>query len=249
MKRVGLTLLLLVLMLAPLSGPAAATRDALYSATVIVTGRENLAERARGFREALAEVLMKLAADRRVVDGAVAVQALEMADDFVSSFGYVDRKFGVGISDEQGTRDRSFLLAVRFADAEVDALLGQLGARPWKDERPVVKVELSVTDAGGSFEVTRTSERGYGQRQVLEAEAERAGLPLLLAGETATRGGEAEAVLFGRMTLTPTGHWDTVWTLAKGNFDQRWTVDDATFDRAIEDGVWRTAAELKALAE
>lgn len=228
--------------------PAAADDASLYAATTIVTGRDNLAERARGTREALAEVLMKLTADRGIAEDPKAMAAIENAEDFAAGFDYTDRKAGIQLSDEQGSRDRSFLLDVRFDAARVDALLAELGAKPWKGERPTVKVELSVTDGVGSFEVTDTSERGYGQRQALRTEAERAGLPLVLPDDPGAEGGsEAGAVLFGRMTVTPQGHWDTVWTLAKGKLDKSWTVKDATFDRAIAEGIWRTAAELKAL--
>ena len=77
---------------------APAGADELYSASAIVTGRDNLAERARGTREALLVVLARVAADP-----GVAAQALpEDPERYVLERRYTDRKAGVQISDEQG---------------------------------------------------------------------------------------------------------------------------------------------------
>jgi hypothetical protein len=210
-----------------LAGGVLAEDAGLYQASAIVTGRDNLAERARGTREAFLAVLARVGADP-----AVAQQAKrEDPEGFVLERRYTDRKEGVQISDEQGTRDRSFILEVRFDPARVDALLRSLGREPWKGERPPLLVRLRVTDAVATYEVTQDSERGWGHREAILATGAKAGIPVLLPPASAGR------VLSGGMRMTPEGYWRTEWRLG----DERWTVGPATFDRAIENGIWTAA--------
>jgi hypothetical protein len=205
--------------------------DELYSASAIVTGRDNLAERARGTREALLVVLARVAADP-----GVAAQALpEDPERYVLERRYTDRKAGVQISDEQGTRERSFILEVAFDPARIDALVRSLGKEPWKGERPALLVRLRVTDAMATYEVTRDSQRGWGQREAILAAGAKAGLPVVLPP------GRAARVLSGEMRMTPEGYWRTEWQLG----EQRWTLPPATFDRAIDNGIWTAASHLR----
>lgn len=210
-----------------LAGVALADDAGLYQASTIVTGRDNLPERARGTREAFLAVLAKVAADPEVAQQAKG----EDPEGFVLERRYTDRKEGVQISDEQGTRDRSFILEVRFDPARVDALLRSLGREPWKGERPPLLVSLRVTDSVATYDVTQDSERGWGQREAILATGVKAGIPVRLPP------GHAERVLTGDMRMTPKGYWRTEWRLG----DERWTVGPATFDRAIENGIWTAA--------
>jgi hypothetical protein len=210
-----------------LPGVLTAGESALYGASAIVTGRDNLAERERGTREAFLAVLAKVSADPDVAPK-LGPRDIE---GYVLDRRYTDRKAGVQISDEQGTRDRSFVLDVRFDPARVDALLRSLGREPWRGERPPVLVRLRVADAMASYEVTRDSERGWGQREAILAAGVKAGIPVLLPPA------RAERVLAGEMRMTPDGYWRTEWRLG----DERWTVGPVTFDRAIENGIWSAA--------
>lgn len=219
-------------LLAFLSGVVLAEDSDLYRATAVVTGRDNLAERERGTKEALLTVLARVSADP-----SVATQAKpEDPERFVVERRYTDRKAGVQISDEQGTRDRSFVLEVRFDPARVDALLRALGREPWRGERPPLLVRLRVTDAVATYEVTQDSERGWGHREAIAAAAAKAGIPVVLPP------GRAERALSGEMRMTPEGYWRTQWRLG----GERWTVPPATFDRAIENGIWTAARALRA---
>jgi hypothetical protein len=206
----------------------------LYTASAIVTGRDNLQERARGTREALLAVLAKVSADPSVASEA---QALD-AEPYVLSRTYTDRKAGIQISDEQGTRERSFVLEVRFDPVGIDALLRSLGREPWQGERPALLVRLRVTDAMATYEVTRDSARGWGQREAILAAGAKAGLPVVLPP------GRAAHVLSGTMRMTADGYWRTEWRLGA----ERWSVPPATFDRAIENGVWAAARRLSGSA-
>ena len=76
------------------------------------------------------------------------------AQRYVVGFNYEDRLAKKKLMDEQGTRERSFLLRVDFDPAKVDDLLGRLGARPWRGERPRVLVLLSIQDTIGRYLLT-----------------------------------------------------------------------------------------------
>ena len=246
-----------LLCLAPgmLSASAAYAGDvaALYSAVVVVTGRENAAERERGIREALPLVLTKL-----TVDGALAQRALEQglseeAASLVESLNYFDRKEGVQISDEQGTRERSFELTVTFDRQKIDAMVASLGGTAWTSKRPRIGVALLIDDGASTYLLTRDSERGYGQRWAMDDEARALALTLDLpanaAGETAEEAIAAAlpnvAVrLEGRMTVTTEGYWDTHWQLTGRGVEERFASSGATFDRAIEKALRQSAQAL-----
>jgi hypothetical protein len=217
------------------STAALAQDAALYRASAIVTGRDNLAERERGTREALLAVLARVSADPDVA----AEAKPEDPESFVLERRYTDRKAGVQISDEQGTRDRSFVLEARFDPARVDALLRSLGREPWRGERPRLLVRLRVTDMAATYEVTQDSERGWGQREAIAAAGIKAGIPVVLPP------GRAARVLSGEMRMTPEGYWRTEWRLG----GERWTVPPATFDRAIENGIWTAARRFAQAAK
>jgi hypothetical protein len=220
----------LVLAIALLAA-APAGADELYRASAIVTGRDNLAERERGTREAFLVVLARVAADPSVATHALPTDL----ERYVLERRYADRKAGVQISDEQGTRERSFVLEVGFDPARVDALLRSLGRQPWKGERPGLLVRLRVADAVATYEVTRDSRRGWGQREAILAAGAKAGLNVVLPP------GSAEQVLSGEMRMTPEGYWRTEWRLG----EERWALPPATFDRAIENGIWTAANRLR----
>ena len=231
---------LLALLLA-FAAPVHAIPHDLYAETVIVTGRDDLDERARGIREALPRVLARVAGDRALL--AAQVPAGIEPEALVRSLDYVDRKAGIQISDEQGTRDRSFALGVGFAPEAIDRLLVELGRAPWSTARPPLAVHLVVADGVRTFAVTTTSEQGWGQRAALEDAAVDVGLAAHLEGDPGFEW--AAARLDGRMSITASGHWDTIWTLAASGRRWRWEAPATTFDRAIADGLWGAAERLR----
>lgn len=119
----------------------------LYRGEAIVTGKDNLEERQRGFREALAEAVVKISGDPRLASDARLVPALAEPQRFVASFEYEDRLAKKKLMDEQGTRERSYFLRVDFDPAAVDGLLTDLNARPWPASRPRLLVLLVVRDS------------------------------------------------------------------------------------------------------
>jgi hypothetical protein len=221
----------------------AATAADLYSATVIVTGRDNLAERARGIREALPLVLVKVSAN-----AAVGVKTAEegytaRAEPLVEKLYYLDRKEGIQISDEQGTRERSFELTVHFDPDGIDALLRLLGSTPWGDPRPEIGVTLDIVDGVSSYRLTRSSDLGYGQRAALEDEALALGLDVRLP-DAAGAELNSPVRLAGRMIVRPEGYWNTAWVLIGPHLEERFAFDGITFDQAFRKALTRSAGAL-----
>ena len=252
----------------PLPAGAAEVLADLYRGEAIITGQDNLEERQRGFRESLTEVLIKVSGNARLPGNPRLADVLAEAQRYVVGFSYEDRLAKKKLMDEQGTRERSFLLRVDFDPAKVDDLLGQLGARPWRGERPRVLVLLRIWDTIGRYLLTTDSRRGYGPREVLLSVSRRRGLPIVLPGGLADAeanaaveaGAEdgaavarlasdlgADAVLRGEMVLTPDGYWDTEWMLQDQHIDRPWRIEHTTFDRAIAAAIEDSAAALAGL--
>jgi hypothetical protein len=233
---------LFALILCSLSLAAADDPQALYQATSIVTGRDNAAERARGTREAFETVVARLCGDRGVVQqlGPLTPTTLET---LVASRRYTDRKAGIQIADEQGTRDRSFLLEVSFRAQALQRLLTAAGQTPWLGPRPTIGVQLQITDNQGSYHLTETSRRGWGQREVFRTLTRRTAIPLALPRDPADRPA-VDGTLSGVMTVTPDGTWASRWSLTLESTNQGWVQPPATFDRAIGEAVWRMAGLL-----
>ncbi|MEQ8813223.1 MAG: DUF2066 domain-containing protein [Thalassobaculum sp.] len=238
----------------------------LMRGEAIVTGRDNPEERARGIRIALTQVLIKTCGDDRIAAHPQLPNLLAEAEAHVVGLEYEDRKAGIPIADEQGTRDRSFHLRVEFRPEGVHALLDRLGQAPWDADRPRLLVVLSVVDGTGQYLLGSESARGDGQRETLEYDAYRRGLALVVpkmdnveamalshAEVAEAHGGAlgalassyaADAVLAGTMAMTAQGYWSTDWTLLADGMPERWHVPDTTFDRAIALGLGESARVL-----
>ena len=241
----------------------------LYRGEAIVTGQENLDERERGFREALAEAVVKVSGDARLPGNPRFAPVLQEAGRFVDRFEYEDRLAKKKLMDEQGTRERSYFLRVDFNPVAVNQLLSELGAQPWPADRPRLLVLLVVRDSVSRYLLAEEGARGWGQREALAAIARRRGVPVVLPrrdavgdaelgrGEgEAPGGGEiwplekefgAAAVLHGEMTMRDDGLWDTGWMLQSAAGQGSWRSDGTTFDRAIASGVEGSALRLAGL--
>jgi hypothetical protein len=251
------------------AAPAAAVevRD-VYEAETIVTGTGE-AERQRGFRETLAEVLVKASGDATLLGSDSLGRVQDHAAEFVASFEQEDRMKGIPVHDEQGTRDRPYYLRVAFDKAKIDAVLHTLGRDPWPADRPAVAVWLGIRDAVTSYVLTETSERGYGQREALRSAARRRGVPILVPGQdvaeragvtyAAIAGGDlgtldaasaalgADVALFGTLVYDGEGHWVMDWALDRGGVVRRWHQEHVSFDVALSGGLEGTARVLAGL--
>jgi hypothetical protein len=102
------------------------------------------------------------------------------AATFIAAYRYHDRKEGIPIHDEQGTRDRPFDLFCTFNRTGIDALLASLHEKPWTAPRPKIAVILGVHHGVLDYVLTRNGDHGQDQRASLRQESERRGLTMVL---------------------------------------------------------------------
>lgn len=252
--------------LAAVCGPATGGEivSGLFDGETVVTGRDNLPERERGFREALRQVAVKATGDGRLADDPRLTSLTEDAAAYVVAFDYRDRMAGIPIHDEQGTRDRSYVLRVTFDPTKLGGALERLGARLWEAERPRVLAVVGVVDANGRYVVGASGDRGYAQREALRHVAGRRGVPLVLPAADEAAGLDpttidsgaasrlaadlgADAILVGALTMRPDGYWDTRWSFRRGETTETWRRDGTPFDVAMAEAIGQAAAILAEL--
>lgn len=239
-----------VLLLAP-----SAQADELYTARAIVTG-QTAENRAPGIAACFKDVLVKVSGDPRLLDDA-AVNALSaQASVYVESYEYLDRMAGVQIHDEQGSRDRSFILTVTFEKSRIDALLTRLGRPPWTDPRPRLAVFLAIRNEARQYMLASDGAFGRDQRDSLEAAAWQMGMTVAIPNEAAlaaagigfeslaalepealdraAKAGGADMALAGTLVWNKgTLGWAAGWRLTAAGKTHRWRVRDVNFDDAF----------------
>jgi uncharacterized protein len=263
-QRLALSALIFLALTFAAAGRAAA--DNLYQVTVFVTG-EGEANRAHGFAQALAEVLVKVSGDQRLrADPRVAPLKAEAAR-FVAGFSYRDRMAGIPVHDEQGTRERPFDLTITFDHGKINAALKSLGRAPWPEPRPALAVLLWVHDVKSAYVLAADGEGGYGERLSLAAAAAQGGiatrLPLerLVAARHLTEASIAEmpppqqdafiravggnALLRGTLVWSEVARgWEARWRLVWHGHAHRWRIGGVSFDDAFRNAIARVAAVL-----
>jgi hypothetical protein len=189
----------LLVLLAPALALAQALPEQLYKAEVIVTGKGE-EERARGFRDGLKEIFIKLSGDPDIASGDKLAPYLSEAGSFMREYTYEDRMKHLPVRDEQGTRDRPHFLRMTADTEKTEAAIKSLGFEIWRG-RPEIDVYLTVTDPRRTFivgaetakpavlpalRIPIASDRydGYEQREVLKSIAVHRGLTLNLPDVT-----------------------------------------------------------------
>lgn len=239
--------------------PADIPKADLYRAQTIVTGTGE-ANRIIGFASCLEDVLIKLSGQLQLAGDKRLDPYKEDAAKLVRDFSYRDEKGGKPKNDEQGTRDRSFILTAEFDEAGVNGILAELGVKPWLSHRPVLAAFVELQNGARRFLVAADSketelQRGAlfaagakrGMRIVLPDAAELAGLgahdhalagiaPAKLAEVAARTGGEA--VLVARLNWDDRElRWATDWQIDWQGRPQRWQLTAITFDEAFRQGI------------
>ncbi len=213
---------------------------ALCEGTAIVTGtREDT--RAEGLARALRDVLVKrsgdpgLLRDRRV--DPLAANAAGLVDNYL----YLDRMTDLPRRDEQGTRDRPYTLVARFSPAKIDAVLAELGARPWLSARPRLLVRIVITDKRSSYPLTADGDDDERHRQALLAAASRYGMQVVLEPAGVANG---NAAMPDVLLVTGTLRWsdaDPGWAgawragVGQGSEIRTWGIKGVSFDEAFRD--------------
>ena len=257
MRHALLAALAVIAVLSTALGAAAETD--LYGATVFVTG-QGQPERTRGTGIAFAEVLVKVSGDPRLMRDPRLMEMAKDAGALVASFDYRDRKQGLPLIDEQGTRDRPFDLTVHFEPAKIDAALRSLDRAPWVGPRPRVAVFLAIQDQQTRYVLAQDGTRGLGQRQALDAVARKRALPVVLPSETvlavervtydalvattapklaiAAKRAGGDAALSGTLVWSDAAlGWTAAWHMTARGKDYRWNVSGVSFDDAFRNAL------------
>ena len=246
-------------------GAVAADIDALYQGHAIVTGKGE-PNRLLALPSCIEEALVKVSGDPRLAGDPRLEPIKRDAKDAVASFSYHDRMAGIPTHDEQGTRDRPYDLTVSFDRARIDAALRGLGSEPWLAARPRVALFIAMLHGAAGYVLASDGEQGLGERQSLEAAADKRGMPFLLpsraelarAGITAKRlPGSAAALgaagrplaadvaLSGRLIWVDRElGWAAAWSLAEHGRLHRWKLRGVTFDEAFRNAMGRAAQIL-----
>lgn len=252
-------------MLLCLATPALAGEN-LYRAQTIVTGIGE-ANRVIGFAACLEDVLIKASGQLRLAGDRRLAPFKADAAKLVRDYSYRDEKGGMPKNDEQGTRDRSFVLTAEFDEAAVNGILKRLGTRPWLSRRPTLAVFAELNPGARRLVVSADSKDTDLQRAALIAAAAKRGMPIVLpdaadlaaigAGEqplaaiapatlsdTASRRG-GELVLTARLVWDDRAlRWNSEWRLEGQGRSQRWKVAAVTFDEVFRQGIGAAAQLL-----
>jgi hypothetical protein len=267
LRKISLSIGCLGALLASGCGAAAGTVDDLYRAQTIVTGQAEEG-RARGFAECLAQVLVKVSGDQRLLGDPGVAALTGQAARFVAAYHYRDRMAGIPVHDEQGSRDRPYDLTVSFDPAKIDAAVRSLGREPWsKASRPRLVVFLGVRIGPTSYVLASDGDHGRDQRDALTAAAERFGMPMALPDQaglagaglsyqeiagadpsrleaTATRIGGDLALVGSMLWSEEALGWLADWRLAAPGKTYRWQIRGVNFDQAFRNAMAGAAQVL-----
>jgi hypothetical protein len=225
-----------------------------YQAYAIVTGTD-MRQRPWGMAQCLREVLVKVSGDPQLKDDPRVAELAAHADRLVTSFDYVDLMAGIPKKDDQGSYDRPHKLTVHFDPVKIDGILAELGATPWRGERPVVVPVLLVhgpkppayvlsaeapqgAEQRGSF-INAAGEFGMKARVPSNAELTTWGasadqFPHPRAPPPDAKSGEA--IVVGTLDWNESlpgwsGSWRTRWHGA----DHAWGISGVNYDAAFRD--------------
>jgi len=108
--------------------------------------------------------------------------------------------------------------------------------------RPEILILLNVRDGQADYLVTETSERGWGQREVIFSLRNRTALSLTIPRSDAVLiETEAKTILTGRMSVNKEGYWVSDWKLSDADNKQSWISPIGTFDKVIAHAIWNSA--------
>ena len=221
----------------------------LHEGTVPVADKSDAA-RADAMRAALAQVLIKLTGDRAVAKQPPAADILRDTQRYVLEYRYQNPEQSDGAASPLS-------LWVRFDATAVDQAVVAAGLPLWGRERPATLVWLVVEDGAEATVVNADDTHGY--VQVLQAQALRRGLPLVLplldlADQThigaddirrndadrirsASARYGADATLAAVVSQTTPGLWQGSFTLYFSGQNSTWVAKGGAFDAVLAEGV------------
>ena len=251
--------------------PAAAESTAeLYRGQTIVTGTGET-NRLIGFASCLEDALIKVSGQLRLTGDPRLAPYKADAAKLVRDFSYRDEKGGKPKNDEQGTRDRSFILTAEFDEAGINGVLAKLGVKPWLSRRPVLGAFIELQPGARRLVVAADTKDTDLQRTALLAAAAKRGMQVALPDAAAlaavgandqplaaiapakldeaahTHGGEV--LLIARLVWDDQSlKWNSDWQLdwQDGSHQaksQQWRLAAVTFDETFRQGIG-TAAQI-----
>jgi uncharacterized protein len=249
---------------------AAESTAELYRAQTIVTGTGET-NRLIGFATCLEDALIKVSGQLRLSGDPRLAPYKADAAKLVRDFSYRDEKGGKPKNDEQGTRDRSFILTVEFDQAAINGVLAKLDVKPWLSRRPVLGVFAELQPGARRFVVTADSKDSDLQRTALLAAAAMRGMQLALpdaAALAAVGASDQPLAAIAPAKLTEAAHqrggevlltarlvwddqslkWNSDWQLdwqdsANQARSRQWRLAAVTFDETFRQGIG-TAAQI-----
>lgn len=245
---------------------AASALSDLYQARTIVTG-QRIETRIPGLKLCLAEVLVRVSGDPRLMHHPALPGYQNSAEAPVSHLAYRDLYAFRPIKDEQGTRDRPYEMTVEYDPAKIDAILAAMGSKPWLGERPRLVVFLAVQHIASSFILTSTVDAGdlmresfadsawrYAMEVVIPSEAllSKAGLSVeTLASQPLGRLAGLVDRAVGQTPLLGSLKWNhdllgwtAEWQIMAGTSEHRWGIGGVNFDAAFRSAVGGAAQIL-----
>jgi hypothetical protein len=245
---------------------AAAAVPDLYRAQVHVTGQEEPA-RIDGFAVGLGDVLVKLSGDPSLIGDPGEAKLGATAASLVAAFRYRDLMAGIPLHDEQGTRQRPYILTIDYDRDKIDAALKSLGRAPWTADRPRLVLFVDVDNGTAPYLLTSDGPHGRDQRDALADSAWRYGVPVGLPKQTSMNelglfvqtlptasierlqaiaqnmGGDF--ALAGTLTWAPKElGWTGTWRFAQAGETHQWSVNGVSFDAAFRSALLGAAQIL-----
>lgn len=243
----------------------------LYQARTIVTGRRPETT-IPGLARCLAQVLVRVSGDQRLAKNPALAKLTASPEAAVKRYSYRDLYAFRPIKDEQGTRDRPYEMTVEYEPEKIDAMLKELGSRPWLGERPRLVIFLAVHHIGSSFVLTSLADQGDLMRESFQDAAWSSALEVVIPSEQtiAKAGLSVESLpetplpqllalvdrkvgqipLSGRLDWSKELlAWKASWHLEDGSGDHRWQVAGVNFDAAFRNGVGGAAQILSGNGE
>ena len=132
---------------------------------------------------------MRVSGDQRLLARPELAALRDKAGELIASFDYRDRLEGVPIHDEQGSNDRPHDLTCHFDRTKLDAVLADLGSRPWLAARPPSCRCLSVERGEKRFVLTADGGEGPFMDVSFDAAAEPLAMKIVLPAQGRDRGG------------------------------------------------------------
>jgi hypothetical protein len=262
---------MLLLFLAATGSAFAADADDLYRGRTIVTGIKD-ETRIPAAPICFLDVLAKVSGDVRLYREPKAKEVAATATFHATEYSYRDRYALRQIHDEQGTRDRPYVLTITFDPQRVEAALKTLGRKPWTTTRPNLGLFLVINNSAKSYVLSGDGTFGRDQREALAAASWQVGLPVTLPSEadlekeglsadalakidpgrlaSLTKGMGADLVLTGSLVWTKGAKgWVAEWKLFDGRQLHAWKVKDVSFDDAFRNALWGAALVLSGNGE